>query len=169
MAQIEKVERVVRIILWLALAGLAVAIPLHLRSQAQEAKRLTDEATAAAAKAKAELAKKEKEEAEKPLRLPAASMGQSLRMLDNAVGVLWFSNASPRAGVVCVVGTASKGDKQTQSLPACQKVGPYDTNVKVAMMFAGASIHDICPNDDCKFMIEDAPVQAHDAPVAAAK
>jgi hypothetical protein len=154
--QIEKLERIGRLILWLAIASLCVTIPVRMHLQAREASRLAEETKAELAREKADAAKRAAEEALKPQRLSLDSMGSAFSVLDGSTGHLWFSNASARDGVLCIVGIASKNGASTKSLTTCKKVEPYETNIKLSVMFAGGDLRAICPDSSCKFQVEDA-------------
>lgn len=151
-------ERAGRLILWLTLAAVCITIPIGMFGRDKAAaEALAQEKAAAEAKQKKADALAA-EEAKKPERLLLSSMGGIIRGLDRNVGSVWFTNASARAGVVCVDGVATHVNGQTtESLTACQVVEPYASNVKIALMFAGGDIRKVCPNDDCTLSVKDAP------------
>jgi hypothetical protein len=124
---------------------------------------LREELSKAEAQFAADLAK---ERAPKPTAiLPFASFGTALSMLSmtKAEGHTWFTNVSPRAGVVCLEGIAKNPTTQrsTTSLPSCAPVGPYASDVHVSFMFAGRDLEEICPKAACDFSVKDAPEPKH--------
>jgi hypothetical protein len=77
-----------------------------------------------------------------------------------SIGKLWFTNVSPRSGVVCVQGTAvnEKTKRSARSLPACTKVEPYASAVAMELMFAGQELAPVCPDQSaCRLVIDEAP------------
>lgn len=152
-------------VLWLALASAAVIAPISYirqrKAEAEQREAARVQAQAEAAKKAAEdLAEKEERKTEKSLSL--AAMGRYMTSLDTstATGNLWFTNASPRAGVICVVGVAGNpGTQKTSlSLPACHDVPAYGSAIHVPLMFAGADLKDACPPQGaCRLQMKDAP------------
>jgi len=169
MATIDQVEKGGRFVLWLVLAAAAAVVPIGAyglaSASARTAEQVRQDALKEATKEKAE--KAAKEAASKPARLTLASMGSVMNMLEGSVGTIWFSNASSRQGVVCIQGTASAGQQSTKSLATCNKVDAYETNVKMSVMFAGASIKSICPAGTCAFDVNDVPAELEPTAVAA--
>jgi hypothetical protein len=161
---IERVERVGRFVLWLALASAAVIAPLSYirqrRAEAEQREAARVEAQAEAAKKAAEeLAEKQEKKTEKSLSL--AAMGQFLVGLDvaTAEGHVWFTNVSPRAGVICVVGIAENQttQKTSTSLPACHDVPAYGSAIRVPLMFAGGDLKGVCQTQGaCRLEVKDA-------------
>lgn len=171
MATIDQFEKGGRLLLWVVMAATVALVPLGAfnlaKNSARTAEQVRLDAAAQAAKDKAE--RVAKEAANKPQRLAIDSVGEVLHLLDGSIGTIWFSNATPREGVVCVEGTASAGEKSTTSLATCKAVEPYETNVKMSVMFAGASISKLCPGGSCAFSVKDVAPQMVPQPAVAAK
>jgi hypothetical protein len=165
---VDRLEKIGRFALWVALAALCVLMPIGMHRQHKETTRLVDQAREELAKEKKQAADKEKdkENEKKPKRLSIKTMGPFLSGMDGATGHVWFTNASARSGVVCLQGSASRQgtDGVATAIPACELVGPYVTNVKMSLLFAGGEVRAICPNGDCTLSVKDAPEE-----VAAAK
>lgn len=152
---IIRLEKIGRLVLWLALAALCVALPLAVDAQTKQQARIAEQAAAELkAEQKRALAEKQKDEEEKFARLSMKSMGAYLSVLDGATGRLWFTNVSPRKGYVCVQGTASSPKGETSSLASCKHVDTY-ASVQIELAFAGAAIRQLCQPDDCKLSIEE--------------
>jgi len=121
---IERSEKVGRLLLWLALAVTIILVPIGLakerKTEAETLARIKD--ATRAAEHKLETLEKGIED-KTPQRIAYSSIGNGLTSLnaDNATGHLWFTNVSPRAGHVCVVGEVTNPSTQarTKSLPSC--------------------------------------------------
>lgn len=102
MIWIDRIEKAGRLVLWLTLASAVVLVPVMYINQSQSAEetRKAEQARAKEDEAKA------KEDAERSDRLSVASLGTIITSLNEstAIGRVWFSNVSPRNGVVCLVG-----------------------------------------------------------------
>jgi hypothetical protein len=163
---IDRLEKAARLVLWLTLASAVVLVPLAYINVRQAAEREREEATRRAE----ELARRATEPP-KESRLLLSSTGLSMRALDEdtATGRVYFSNVSPRSGVVCVAGTATNPatNKATASLPACKAVSAYATNVVIEMMFAGGDLQSVCKGVSCAFSIKDVPDAAASPDVSA--
>jgi hypothetical protein len=165
---VDRLEKIGRFALWVALAALCVLMPIGMYRQHKETTRLADQVRQELAKEKKEAAdrEKDKENEKKPKRLSIKTMGPFLMGMDGATGHVWFTNASARSGVVCLQGSAAPpgADGAATAIPACEPVGPYATNVKMSLLFAGGEVRAICPKGDCTLSVKDAPDE-----VAAAK
>jgi hypothetical protein len=157
---LDRIEKLGRIVLWLAISSACVIAPityLKLQSAAAEMAEASRKADAeeAAKKAQAEL----DERSGKTQRLPLATMGTFLDSLGAAQGQIVFTNVSSRSGFLCVVGVARNRTtgKATSSIPACKAVSPYDSTVVLSMMFAGGEMGTVCPNSSCDLEVVDAP------------
>ena len=157
MLWIDRFEKVGRLVLWLTLASTVVILPLEYIKQKRSESQLQE----AARKEALALEKELKAKAEKSDRLPLAGMFPLMRALNtaNASGYVWFTNVSPRAGVVCVTGLATNPTTKqvASSLPACISVLPYASGVELKLMFAGGELRDTCKNVDCAFSVTDTP------------
>jgi hypothetical protein len=158
---IDRFEKLARLVLWLVLCGsLIVAfgvVPLQLVRQRTVESELRDQLKSAEAKILESAAVKLE-----PViaRLALSSMGPLMRGLNHskASGALWFTNVSPRRGVVCAQGvvTNKQTGKLANSLAACKVIGPYDSNVELDFDFAGAELSEICPEaGGCSFEVVD--------------
>jgi hypothetical protein len=162
MAWIDRFEKLGRLLLWLTLSMVLVALPVAF------AKRHRGEQKLAEALQKAEANLAEALKPKKPARLALGSMGAFLSSLNQsaATGHLWFTNVSPRSGVVCVHGVA--GDPATRrvstSLPACQEVGAYASAVHMTVMFAGGDLAEACGKTACPLTFTEAPTAEAEAP-----
>lgn len=159
MPLIDRIEKGARAALWLTLALMFLGTPLAYVSQHRTEAALREQLANAEAQFAADLAK---ERAPKPTAvLPFASFGTALSLLSltKAEGHTWFTNVSPRAGVVCLEGIAKNPTTQrsTTSLPSCAPVAPYASDVHVSFMFAGRDLEEICPKASCDFSVKDAP------------
>ena len=165
MVTIDQVEKGGRFLLWIVLAAAAAVVPIGAydisKASARTAEQVRLDAARDAAKEKAA-----KEAANKPARLSLASLGPILNLLEGSIGTIWFSNATSHEGFVCVQGIVSVGEQSTKSLASCRKLDAYETNVKMTVEFAGASIKAICPTGSCSFNVKDIPVETEPTPVA---
>lgn len=173
-AKIDLLEKGGRFVLWIAIAVAFVFGTVEVYARDKQLAKDTEELRAEHTREKAELVKAHaaEVEAKKPLRLTLASMGPGMRALVGSEGLLWFTNATPREGVVCVYGVASTTNGQSvESLPSCAHVEPYESNMKVSMMFAGGDLRAICPTPSaCDLSVKDLPIsEPAPAPVAAAR
>src|SRR5262245_25083397 len=103
---IDRLEKAGRMVLWFALALVVLLYPVQSFLKEREAARAAEQAKAEAARLRAEAAKEEKallaEKTKAPERLTLASMGPFITSRDGSIGYVWFSNASARAGVMCI-------------------------------------------------------------------
>lgn len=160
MERSDHVEKIGRGVLWFSIASACLIVPIaYLRQR-------TSEAESKEAADKAERAEKAGHE---PSRLSLASMGHHMTsFVPTAVGeqgTLWFTNASPRTGFLCVEGvvTNTGTHRTTTSLATCANIAAYAT-VHLSMMFAGGEMPSICPKDStCEMALHDAP-QVKDSP-----
>ncbi len=147
-----------RSVLWLSIASMCVLVSVAYVKH-QRAELELREALRHAADQLAEL----KQKPPKPAQvLTLASMGATVSGLSKSEGHVWFTNASPRVGVVCLVGVATNPATQAtaQSLPACHEVGAYASAVHVTFMFAGRELDDVCGKVACTFGAKDAAITA---------
>jgi hypothetical protein len=160
MPTVDRIEKGARAVLWFTLAFVLLAMPFsYWRNQRADAARREE-----LAKAEAQLAvdlAKEKAPKASPV-IPIASFGQSLSMLSmgKGQGHTWFSNASSRTGVVCLIGIAKNATTQrsSTSLASCVPITPYASDIHVTFMFAGDDLEEICPKTSCDFSVKDAPL-----------
>jgi hypothetical protein len=162
MLWIERFERIGRLVLWLSLASVCVIIPIEyvrqhkIEVQRDEAVRVAESETK---KAEEKLAEQLKASADKSSRLSIGGMGEYLSVLGAANAQLWFTNVSPRVGVVCVYGVATNPAtrKTVESIAACQEILPYASAVHMVLMFPGGDLSEACPNASCVLSVKDAP------------
>lgn len=158
----DHLEKIARLTLWLVLSAVLIVgfavVPLqYVRQRSVEA-----ELQSALQEAKTKLAEAVAERNQpKDQRLALKSMGPMIHALNyrTARGMLWFTNVSPRGGIVCAAGTATNQETQqtTESLATCQEVQPY-SSVEMEFMFAGGDLNRICPNGaGCSFSAQDVP------------
>ena len=156
MTRIDKLEKLARALLWLSLAVSAIfvarghASKLQHDTRAQTALRTAEQKLAAASA-----------QAKKPVRLGLDSLRPVMSGLvaGQATGKLWFTNVSPRAGIVCVRGHAvnEKTNRSVKSLAACAPVAAY-ASVTMELRFAGRELDPICPDANaCRLAVEEAP------------
>jgi hypothetical protein len=155
---VDLLEKLGRLVLWLALASACVLAPItYIRLQREERTLQESERKEVEAREKAE---KERELAEKHPRLSLKSMGMYMGSLQasDAQGRFWFTNVSPRSGALCVVGVATNPNSRSisTSLPACEQVGPY-SSVMIKAMFAGSDLNSVCKGVTCEFGAQEAP------------
>ena len=94
------------------------------------------------------------------LKLDSLRPVMSGLVVPQSIGKVWFTNASPRVGVVCVQGTAvnEKTRQAVKSLPACAPVAAYASAVNMEVMFAGRELAPVCPDSNaCRLVVDDAP------------
>jgi hypothetical protein len=162
MLWIERLERIGRLVLWLSLASVCVIIPIEyvrqhrLEVQRDEAVRVAESATK---KVEEKLAEHLKASADKSSRLSIGIMGEYLSVLGTANAQIWFTNVSPRVGVVCVYGVATNSTthKTVESIAACQEIAPYASAVHIGIMFPGGDLSETCPGSSCVLSVKDAP------------
>jgi hypothetical protein len=161
---IDRIEKIARLVLWLALSSAVVILPIaYISHKAEETKAevALAEVKDAVKKAEAKAEELEKEKKNKSNRITLASMGTFLSWISyaKAEGNLVFTNVSARAGVICVVGMAQnvETNEKAESIPACQEVGPYASTVHVPLAFAGGDITGTCPKSNCKLTFREAP------------
>lgn len=155
MIWIDRIEKAGRLVLWLTLASAVVLVPVIYIKQSQSAEEARKEELA---KAKEEQVKA-KEEAEKSDRLSVASLGMIITSLNEstAIGRVWFSNVSPRSGIVCLVGTATNPSTNmtSNSLGACQHIPAYASNVEMQVKFAGGDLSALCKGVSCSLSLKE--------------
>ncbi len=162
MESIDRFEKLGRLVLWLVISGVLViafaVVPLKLVKRSQAEFELRERLSAAE-----ENLVKALEPAKPSIEvLTLKSMGAMLRGLNHsdAIGRVWFTNVSPREGVLCAVGSAkndTSGDA-AESLAACTEVTPYSSG-KIELTFAGSELSTTCPGGTgCTFSLADAPV-----------
>lgn len=156
MAWFDRVEKVARSALWLAIASACVIVPVaYVKSRRAEAD-LREELRGAAER----LAEASKEKPPKPVPvLKIASMGRTISGLAKSEGHVVFTNASPRAGVLCLVGVATNPTTQATvtSLAACHEVSAYASAVHMTVLFPGREIEETCAKAPCTLTFNDAP------------
>jgi hypothetical protein len=159
MAWFDRVEKVARSALWLAIASACVIVPVayvkHRRAEADLREELRG-----ATERLAEAAKEKPPKAVPVLRV--ASMGRTISGLSKTEGHVVFTNASPRAGVLCLVGVATNPTTQATvtSLAACHEVGAYASAVHMTVLFPGREIEETCAKAPCTLAFNDAPQPA---------
>ncbi len=155
MLWIDRFEKFGRLLLWLTIASVLLALSLaHAKQRRGEA-----ELREALQKANAQLAEALKPK--RPARLMFSSMGPVLYGLNQATatGHLSITNVSTRAGVVCVFGMAKNPETQktTESMPACHEVGAYASAIRIAVEFASGDLANVCGKTKCELEIRDVP------------
>jgi hypothetical protein len=155
MLWIDRLEKAGRLVLWLTLASAVVLVPLAYINLRQAAQAQQEESARQLAAAAAKAAEKPPEDG----RLRLSSMGPWMSLLSEtrASGGVWFSNVSPRSGIVCVVGVATNPSTKviSESLASCKHVPPYASNVEIEMMFAGADLAAACKGATCRLTVRD--------------
>jgi hypothetical protein len=158
MLWIDRFEKLGRLLLWLAISFILVVLPLAVAKRHRGEQELRESLQKAEVKLADALTPK------KAARLALVSMGSFLSSLNQstATGHLWFTNVSPRAGVVCVQGVAGNRAIQmtSTSLPACQEVSAYASAVHMTVMFAGGDLADACGKTACSLTFGEAPTEA---------
>jgi len=161
-SRLDRTEKVVRILLWMSIASACVIVPIEYIGQKRAATKAEAELQEAVkkAEAKAEDLEKHLHDA-KSHRVTLASMGPYLASINysTAQGNLWFTNVSPHAGVMCIVGLVKDPDapgKPSESIPACQEVGAYASAVHVPLMFGGGDLVGACPKSNCRLTFREA-------------
>jgi hypothetical protein len=154
---IDRLEKTGRLVLWFTLAAACMLVVL---GYAKQQESLMSAAASLHAAEQHRTEAKQKEEERGPTRLTIKSMGSAFSSFneDRATGEVWFTNVSPRSGVVCVVGVATNPNTQQSqhSLASCEAVTPYAT-VKMKVMFAGGDLDTVCKGAKCAFQILDEP------------
>lgn len=159
MAWFDRVEKVARSALWLAIASACVIVPVayvkHRRAEAELREELRG-----AAERLAEASKEKPPKAAPVLKL--ASMGRTISALAKTEGHVVFTNASPRAGALCLVGVATNPTTQATvtSLAACHEVGAYASAVHMTVLFSSHEIEETCAKAPCTLTFKDAPQPA---------
>lgn len=173
---VDQVEKVGRFVLWISIAVVFALVPIGLYGREKQAAKDAEQARADHAREVADHAKEAiaEEEAKRPRLLTLASMGNAMRLLDGSTGYVWFSNAAPQDGILCLKGRATGNGQSTESLATCKQIGAFETNIKMSVMFAGASIKALCAGAPCQFTVEDVnppdtPSHVPPAPHVAAK
>lgn len=152
----DRLERVARSTLWLSMAAAVLIVPIAYVRQRRAEAELQEELR----KTKDLFAEETKERASKKvLVLKVASMGPMLSGLVKSEGHVWFTNVSPRAGVVCLLGVATNPTTQASvtSIATCHEVGAYASKVHMTMDFAGRELDEICAKVACTLAVKDAP------------
>ena len=157
MPWIDRFEKLGRLLLWLTISLVLVAMPVAFVKRHRGEQELRESLQKAEVQL-AEALKPRKPEA--PARLPLSSMGTFLSSLNQstAAGHLWFTNVSSQAGVVCVQGVAGNPAtrKFSTSLPACHEVGAYASAVHITVMFAGGDLAEACGKTACRLTFVEA-------------
>lgn len=157
---IDRIEKVGRLLLWLALAAAVVILPIEWVSHKRESTKAEEALQEELKKAEAKADELEKARTTKA-RIPLASLGTYLSGLSysKAQAGLMFTNVSTRTGVVCVIATAQNPDtKETSdSIPACQEVGPYASAVHMSAEFGASDLANTCPKSNCLVTFKEAP------------
>ena len=164
---IEKMERMGRLVLCLAVASACVVVPLAYtkdrREKAAREDRSKQEEVVARQREKQneERSKQAEEEKKRALRLPWTKMGPHLYGLDvaKAEAGVTFTNLSPKQGFVCLSATATNPNTKAQasSLPACQAVSPYST-ASLRIPFARGDMTSTCPETvKCSMQLKEEP------------
>jgi hypothetical protein len=160
MQMIDRLEKVGRLILWLVISAVLVigfaVVPLQLVRLSSAEASLREDLEQARAKLDETL---EEMEQPKSTRLPLASMGPYISGLNHrdAAGKVWFTNVSPRSGVVCLQGVATNDEtgERSTSLSSCSQVDPY-ASVSMQVMFAGGDLQSVCPRGGgCTFSVAE--------------
>jgi hypothetical protein len=155
---IDRIEKLGRLMLWLALAAAVVILPIEYVNSKREATKAEQDLKDEAKKADERADALEKAKAESP-RIALASLGTFLTGINysKAEGGLYFTNVSPRAGVLCVVGVAQDpGTKETAtSIAGCQAVTPY-ASAHLSVEFAGGDLTNTCPKSNCLLTFKEA-------------
>jgi hypothetical protein len=161
---IDRIEKIARLVLWLALSSAVVILPIaYISHKAEETKAevALAEQKDALKKAEEKLDEIDKAKKNKSNRITLASVGTFLSWISyaKAEGNLVFTNVSARTGVMCVVGIAqnTETNEKAESIPACQEVGPYSSTVHMPLAFAGGDIAGTCPKSNCKLTFREAP------------
>jgi hypothetical protein len=167
MIWIDRLEKAGRLVLWLSLASAVVLVPVvYIRQRSVES-----QAAEAARKEALALAERAKEESEKSDRLSLKSMAPVFTLLNEstATGRAWFSNVSPRSGIVCLVGIATSASRNMtiESLASCKQISAYATNIEMQVMFAGGDLAALCKGVSCTFTLREVPDAAIGAVAAA--
>jgi hypothetical protein len=160
---IDRVEKIARVVLWLALSSAVVILPIaYLGHKADEARAdvaLTEQKDALK-KAEAKLDELDKAKKNKPNRITLASVGTFLSGISyaKADGSLMFTNVSSRMGVMCVVGIAQNPgtNEKAESIPTCVEVTPYASDVHTTVQFAGGDLTNTCPKSNCLLTFREA-------------
>lgn len=142
-----QVELLSRSVLWLVLAATIVIAPLtYFRRMADAAMSAEQDATASR---KAVDAAKADEEARSHPRIELGSVGTKLVAMTGTEGRLIFTNATPRDGTVCAIGTARSRatNAETVSIASCKHAEPFQSNVEIDFLFAGVDTVKMCPCD----------------------
>jgi len=157
---IDRIEKLGRLVLWLALAAAVVIVPIEYVNHKHEESKAEAELKEAVKKAEAKADELEKAKAPSP-RITLASMGTVLSGISysKATGSVLFTNVSSRTGVLCIVAVAQNPEtKETsESIPACQEVGAYASAVHVSAEFASGELANTCPRANCLLTFKEAP------------
>ena len=156
MSWIDRLEKLGRLLLWLAIASVFVIAPLGYAKH----DRAEGDLRAALQRAETKLA-----EATKPgpvERLLLTSMPNYVYGLNQATGVghVTFTNPSRRAGVLCAYARLKNPatSKGISSIPACQQVAAYASLLDVKLLFAGGDVEAICGRTKCEMELLDMPI-----------
>lgn len=153
---VDRLEKLGRLVLWLAISSVFVALPLAYAKQHEAEQRAVEALRKDAEKAAEAAASKQK-----TIRLPLDSVGPAIRALNQttARGSVWFTNLSALSGVVCLEGTATNPNtgESTTSLATCRRVEEYESLIEVNLMFAGGELFSLCPREvKCSMKVTDA-------------
>lgn len=169
MSTIDRLEIGGRLLLWVVLSGVLVVafgiVPLRLANNSADAE--THRKDLAEMQGRLEKAL----HPPGPELLSIETFGQVLRSFNyrTALGDAWFTNVSPRSGVVCLQGgLTNREGRSTVSLPGCAEVKPY-SSVHIELTFAGGELAKLCPAgaDDCDLKLGDAQPTSALAPAVA--
>lgn len=160
MLWINRLEKLGRLLLWLALAATVVLVPIGLVKERQTEADTLARVKEATREWEQKFEALERSAADKTFRIPFNSIQNGLSLLntENATGQLWFTNVSPRGGYVCVTGEAKNTSSLvvTESLPACAEVPPFASAVHMTVMFAGRDLTELCKTAACSFRMKEA-------------
>jgi hypothetical protein len=160
---IDRIEKIARLLLWLALSSAVVILPIaYIGHKAEETKAevALAEQKGAVKKAEEKLEEIDKAKKNKSNRIALASVGTFLSGISytKADGSLMFTNVSARTGVMCIVGIAQNPEtnEKAESIPACVEVTPYASAVHTTVEFAGNDLTNACPKSNCRLTFREA-------------
>ena len=152
----DKLEKITRSLLWSALSVAFIGIPFAMASQFDKQKSLNE----AVKKAEENLAAEREKKAE-PVRWPfdiSKQMQLSGIDLKENRGYFYFTNISPKAGVICLAGIATNTEtnESTESLASCQDIKAY-SSVEVIFTFASNNLKAVCGEGVCRLTVRSIP------------
>ena len=150
----ETAEKTTRAILWVTLSSVFVLVPITVIGMSKTEAQLKEDAKKAEERI-AELSKPPKVDR---FALKGAGAAMTALNVSEAEGRLFFTNVSPRSGVLCVHGVATNPvtSEKNESLSTCEHVQPYAT-VTIKVMFAGTALREACKNATCRLTFEETP------------